>query len=158
MTSAIKELTIKRTFDAPRELVWKAWTDPELIKQWFGPAGFMNPVAEVDARKGGAIHIVMEDSAGLIKKGSKYPMRGIFTEVAPGERLVFTNNAVDYTTDALLIESMTTVTLEKLGNKTKLTMHTAVTKVAPGMEQALAGMGAGWSQSFDKLKVLIGKI
>lgn len=60
MGKPIKELTITHTFDTSRELVWKAWTDPNLLKQWFDPSGVTNPVCELDARKGGTIYIVMK--------------------------------------------------------------------------------------------------
>src|SRR5271157_1381916 len=91
MEKPIKELTIKRTFDAPRELVWKAWTDPKLLKQWFGPRGVTNPICEVDARKGGIIYIVMEAGEELgPAKGMRWPMKGKFDEVVPYERFVFT--------------------------------------------------------------------
>ena len=58
--SSKRELTITRTFDAPRELVWKAWTDPKMLERWWGPRGVTNPTCEFDATKGGEIYIVME--------------------------------------------------------------------------------------------------
>jgi len=60
----IKEVVITRTFDAPRELVWKAWTDEVMIKEWFGPTGFTIPVSQLDVRSGGALRIVMRGPAG----------------------------------------------------------------------------------------------
>ena len=83
----VKELTLTRVFDAPRERVWDAWTDPKLLAQWWGPQGFTSPVCEVDARPGGALLIHM---SGM---GMLAPMTGIFKEVVKPERLVFTNNA-----------------------------------------------------------------
>ena len=83
-------VTIRRTFDAPRALVWRAWTDPKMMAQWFGPRMFTTPVCELDVRVGGALRIVMRGP-----DGSEYPMKGIFTEVVPEERLVFTNIPTD---------------------------------------------------------------
>jgi uncharacterized protein YndB with AHSA1/START domain len=72
----IKELTIIRTFDAPCELVWKAWTDPKLLKQWWGPNNVTIPECEIDQRVGGTFYIVMEAGEAMGSyKGTKWPMR-----------------------------------------------------------------------------------
>jgi uncharacterized protein YndB with AHSA1/START domain len=84
------ELTMTRVFDAPRELVFRAWTDPERLKRWWGPKGFTNPVCEVDVRPGGAIRIHMRGPDGTV-----YPMTGAFIEIVEAERLVFTSSALD---------------------------------------------------------------
>src|SRR5680860_496485 len=91
-TSTNRDLTITRVFDAPRDLVYKAWTDPALMTRWFGPKDFTNPVCELDVRPGGAILIHMQGPDGTV-----YPMTGEFQEVVPPERLVFTSSAVSYT-------------------------------------------------------------
>src|SRR5439155_6676281 len=84
-------VTLTRVFEAPRALVWKAWTDPEVMAQWFGPRGFTNPVCQLDVRVGGSLHIVMRGP-----DGNDYPMKGVFREVLAPERLVFTNIAIDH--------------------------------------------------------------
>src|SRR5208282_1015543 len=109
--SAERELVITRIFDAPRELVFKAWTDPRHVAQWWGPKGFTNPVCEMDVRPGGALRIVMR-----APDGSEYPMTGIFREIVAPERLVFTNVAVDKAGKPLL-EGLTTVTFAEAGGK-----------------------------------------
>ncbi|MDE1767918.1 MAG: SRPBCC domain-containing protein [Candidatus Micrarchaeota archaeon] len=147
----LKELTITRTFDAPRELVWKAWTDPKLLKQWFGPRGVTNPICEVDARKGGEIYIVMEAGPELgPAKGMRWPMRGTFDEVVPYERFVLTGNALD-DKQGIMLENRQTVILEDIEGKTKMTLHVVVTKVTKDGERAVAGMQAGFTQQIDKL-------
>src|SRR5215471_5530713 len=83
-------VTLIRVFDAPRALVWKAWTDPKMMAQWFGPRGFTNPICELDVRIGGSLRIVMRGP-----DGTDYPMKGKFREITPPERLVFTNIAID---------------------------------------------------------------
>ncbi|MGE5367698.1 MAG: SRPBCC domain-containing protein [Betaproteobacteria bacterium] len=98
------EITIIRVFNAPRALVFKAWTDASELAQWWGPKDFANPVCELDVRDGGAIRIHMRSP-----DGSVYPMRGEFREIVPPERLVFTNIAVD-AADQPIIEGLTTVT------------------------------------------------
>lgn len=157
MEKILKEVKITRMFAAPVQLVWQAWVDSRLIQQWFGPKGFTNIISEVDAQEGEEIHIVMEDTEGLIQKGSRYPMKGVFIEVVPEERLVFTNNAVD-AANTPLIEGITTVTFEEAGDMTKMTMDTKISNFKPGMEQALNGMEEGWIQSFEKLKILLEKL
>ena len=142
----VRELTLTRVFDAPRERVWAAWTDPKLLAQWWGPHGFTNPVCEVDARAGGAILIHMSGFGMLA------PMTGIFKEVVKPERLVFTNNAFFEVPPAKpVIEGITTVTFEDLGGKTKVTVRNVVLRAAPEAGQALEGMEPGWTQSLEKL-------
>jgi uncharacterized protein YndB with AHSA1/START domain len=151
MEKPIKELTITRTFDAPRELVWKAWTDPNLLRQWFGPRGVTNPICEVDARKGGTIYVVMEAGPELgPAKGMRWPMKGTFEEVNPYERFVFTAGALD-DKQGIMLENRQTVTLEEVDGKTKMTLHIAVTMVTKNAGQAIAGMEAGVNQQVDKL-------
>ena len=141
-------VTLTRIFDAPRALVWKAWTDPKMMAQWFGPRNFTNPVCELDVRVGGSLRVVMR-----APDGNEYPMKGEFREVAPPERLVFTNIATDQDGKHLL-EGETTVILSESGGKTTLTLQTHAIGLVPIASQMLAGMEAGWNQSIDKLAEL----
>jgi uncharacterized protein YndB with AHSA1/START domain len=102
-----RELTITRVFDAPRALVFKVWTDPKHLAQWWGPQGFTNPVCEFDARVGGELRIHMRGPDGAI-----YPMKGVIREFAPPERLAFTSIAIDAAGNHLL-EGMTTVLFDE---------------------------------------------
>jgi uncharacterized protein YndB with AHSA1/START domain len=147
-----REATITRTFDAPRELVFKAWTDPQHVAQWWGPKYFSNTVCELDARPGGAIRIHMRGPDGTV-----YPMKGVFREVVPPERLVFTSSTFENEEGNPQLEATHTVTFEDQGGKTKLTLHAVITKAGPGTEMALSGMEVGWNQSFDKLAELLSK-
>jgi uncharacterized protein YndB with AHSA1/START domain len=140
---------IVRVFDAPRALVWQAWTDPKMLAQWFGPRGFNSRVPELDPRVGGSLRIVMHGP-----DGNDYPMKGIFREVAAPERLVFSNIAIDNEGKHLL-EGLTTVTFSEQGGKTKMTLHTYAVGLVPIAKQMLAGMEAGWTQSIDKLEELL---
>lgn len=141
-----RELTITRILDAPRELVFKAWTAPKHVAQWWGPKYFTNPVCELDVRPGGAIHIDMAAPDGAI-----YPMTGTFHEIVEPERLVFTGSAIEDEEGNPQLESLTTVILVEHEGKTKLTLHVVVTRATPASEGALAGMEEGWNQSLDKL-------
>jgi uncharacterized protein YndB with AHSA1/START domain len=138
-------VTLTRLYDAPRDLVWRAWTDPKHMAQWFGPRGFTSSVPELDVRAGGALRIVMHGP-----DGNDYPMKGVFREVKPPQRLVFSNIAIDKDGNHLL-EGETTVILEEQGGKTKLTLKTYAKGLVPMAPQMLSGMEAGWSQSLDKL-------
>jgi uncharacterized protein YndB with AHSA1/START domain len=140
-----REVVITRIFDAPRSLVFQAWTDPKHMANWWGPNGFTNPVCEMDVRVGGAYHIVMRGP-----DGADYPCRGVYREIVEPERLLFTNLAVDKEGNVLL-DGFTTVTFEEHGGKTKLTLQTRATGLVAGAERMLAGMEAGWTQSLDKL-------
>lgn len=149
-----RELTITRVFNAPREAVFKAWTDPALLAQWWGPTGVTNPVCEVDVRPGGAINIVMLAGEELGElKGSKWPMTGTFQEITPPEKLVYVSSAI--MDDKPILECTNTVTFEEHEGQTKLTLHIVVTKTTPEAAGPLAGMEMGWSQSIDKLAKLI---
>jgi uncharacterized protein YndB with AHSA1/START domain len=141
---------IVRVFDAPRALVWQAWTDPKMMAQWFGPRHFTSSVPELDARVGGKLRIVMHGP-----DGNDYPMKGVFLEVVAPERLVFTNIALDNDGNHLL-EGKTTVTLTEQGGKTTLTVKSHAVGRVPIAPQMLAGMDAGWNQSIDKLGELVG--
>jgi uncharacterized protein YndB with AHSA1/START domain len=144
-----RTMTLTRVFDAPRELVWRAWTDPKHLAQWFGPKQFTSSVPQLDVRIGGALRIVMRGP-----DGNDYPMKGTFLEVVPSERLVFSNIAVDKDGNHLL-EGETTVTLSEQGGETKLTLRTYAKGLVPIAPQMLAGMEAGWSKSFEKLQELV---
>jgi uncharacterized protein YndB with AHSA1/START domain len=146
---AEREITITRVFDAPRELVFKAWTDAKHVAQWWGPKGFTNPVCELDARVGGMLRIHMRAPDGSI-----YPMKGEIRELVAPERLVFTSIAVD-AAGRHLLEGLTTVTFADEGGKTKLTLHAKAVAVVEEAVAYLQGMEAGWTQSIDKLQVFV---
>lgn len=144
--STERELVITRIFDAPRELVFKAWTDPKHVAQWWGPKDFTNPVCELDVRPGGALLIHMRGPDGVV-----YPMKGVFHEIAEPERLVFTSSAFEDEAGNPQLEVLNTVTFVEQGGKTKLTLRAVVVRSTPEVAAALAGMEEGWNQSLDKL-------
>jgi uncharacterized protein YndB with AHSA1/START domain len=149
--SSINELVISREVDAPRDLVWKAWTDAKHLAQWWGPHGFTNPVCEVDLRPGGAILIHMKAPDGTV-----YPMKGTFEEIVAPERLVFLSGAMDET-GKLLFEVLNTVTFAEQAGKTKLTMHARVVSATDEAGRYLSGMEVGWTQSLERLEAFVTK-
>ncbi len=142
---AEKEVILTRTFKAPRELVFRAWTDPAQLAQWWGPSIFTNPVCEADPRVGGKWHIVMRSP-----DGTDYPCGGVYEEVLPPARLVFTNNALA-PDGSMILRGHTTVTFAAHEGGTLLTLKTRAAALIPEMVNALKGMEQGWSQSLDKL-------
>ena len=149
----MNDLNITRTFDAPRDLVFTAWTDPKHLAQWWGPHHFTNPRCEIDARPGGAIHIDMRGPDGMV-----YPMKGEVKEIVKPERLVFTSMPIDDKGNALF-EVLTTATFTERNGKTTVSVNAHVVRtVAPEAEQMLAGMEAGWTQSLERLEEYVSHV
>ena len=140
-----REVTITRVFDAPRDLVFAAWTESERMKEWWGPRGFTAPLCESDARPGGKLRIHMRGPDGTI-----YPMAGVYEEFVPVERVVCRSWAHDENEADAEFEILTTATFEDAGGKTKLTMNARVVKAGPGAEFAINGMEQGWSETLDR--------
>jgi len=145
-----QDLVLTRIFDAPREIVFRAWTDPKHLAEWFGPHGFTNPVCEVDLRPGGEWRHVMRGP-----DGNDYPMTAIFQEVVRPERLVFVTYVPDK--EKSLFEILNTVTFNDQAGKTKLTLEAKVLKSTPEAAPMLAGMEEGWSQSLERLTKYLSK-
>jgi len=145
------EVKFTRVFDAPRQLVFKAWTDPKHVAQWWGPTGFTNPRCELDVRPGGAIRIDMRGPDGTV-----YPMSGVYQEIVEPERLVFTSIALDDAGNPLF-ENLNTVTFTEHAGKTTITLQTCVIKSTDKALQYLKGMEIGWSMSLDRLEAHIMK-
>lgn len=145
MANEERELVLTRVFDAPRELVFKLWTDPKHVAQWWGPHGFTNLVCELDLRPGGAILIHMRGPDGIV-----YPMTGVYEEVVRPERLVFTSAALDLDGNPMF-EVLTTVTFAEESGKTKQILRARVIRRTAQAAPYLAGMEAGWTQSLERL-------
>lgn len=136
---------VKHRFAARREIVFKAWTDPAYVAQWWGPHQFTNPVCELDIRPGGRLRIHMRGPEGTI-----YPMTGIYREVVEPERLVFTSTPLD-DDGKPIFEVLNTVTFVEDGQGTLVTLHARVLKTTAEAEMYLQGMEAGWTQTLERL-------
>jgi uncharacterized protein YndB with AHSA1/START domain len=152
MESSQWDLVMTRVFDAPRELVFKVWTDSKHVAQWWGPNGFTNPVCEVDARVGGAIRIDMRAPNGVV-----YPMKAVFQEVDEPERLVFVSSALDEKGNSLF-DLLNTILFVDRHGKTELTLQVRVITATIEAPQYLKGMEMGWSQSLDRLDAHVAAI
>ncbi len=132
--------------------MFKVWTDPKHVAQWWGPNGFTNPVCELDVRPGGTIRIDMRGPDGVI-----YPMKGVFHEIVEPERLVFTSSALEDEKGNPQLVVLTTVTFAEVNGKTKLTLQADVVKSTPAAAGALAGMEQGWRESLGRLAAHLAK-
>ena len=150
---AERTVTLTRVLKAPRALVWQAWTDPEMLKQWWGPEEFTNPVVKGDIKQGGVLNITMRGP-----KGSPWdmdmPMVKRYREIVPGQKLVFENEPIGPNGERL-IDALTTVTFSDHPDGTLMEMTTVAKALAPMAVGMLGGMEQGWSQSFDKLARLV---
>ena len=152
-TGSKDALVIERTFDAPVDLIWQMWTQPEHFKKWYGPTGFSVPVAEMDVRVGGKRLLCMEMKTP--DRSMKMWFTGEYREVAPKKRLVYTDSMADENGNVLSPSAMgmpeehpatteVTVLLEDLGGRTKMIMTHA------GIPADSGGAG-GWEQAFVKM-------
>jgi len=149
--TAERTLVLTRTLNAPRAVVWKAWTDPVELAKWWGPRGFTNPVCEFDARPGGKVNIHM-----TWKDGTTAAMGGVVKEVVPQERLVF-SATVPGEDGTPKLENLNTITFEEVGSKTLLTVTATIVHFTPEAAQNIKGMEMGWIQTLDKLAELVAK-
>ena len=136
------EVVMTRVVDAPRRLVWEAWTSPEHLPHWMlGPPGWTMPVCEIDLRPGGAWHFVWRKS-----DGTEMEMRGVYKEVVPPERLVATESwGGDWP------ETVNTLILSEEGGKTTITQRMLYPSKAARDAALKTGIKDGVSMSFDRL-------
>jgi uncharacterized protein YndB with AHSA1/START domain len=145
------EFVLTRTFDAPRDLVFKAWTEPQHLARWWGPKGFTNPLCEWDAQAGGKIFDVMRGP-----DGTEYPMGGEFREIDPPGRLVFMCGPLDEK-GKFIFEFLHTATFAERAGKTEMTLHSKVLRATPGADRYIRGFEMGMSLSLDRLTELLGQ-
>lgn len=156
-----QEFVFSRTFDAPRDLVWKAWTEPEHLAQWWGPKGCTIRVAKFDLRPGGIFHYAMQ-----FQPGHDMWARFIYCEIAPPERLVFVNAFSDreggltrppypQLGDDWPLEVLNTVTFAEQKGQTNLTVRGKPLNASKAAWQAYVrmhdSMRQGFGGTFDKL-------
>jgi uncharacterized protein YndB with AHSA1/START domain len=155
------EFRIERVFDAPRERVWSAWTDPVKVAQWFGPKGCTVEVLASDFRPGGSLRARMQQGEYT------YYGKFVYREIVAPERLAYEHGFADpegnFTASPFggewPLRLYTVVTLEELGDKTKLVLTWTPLEASAAEEAAFAhnldSMTGGWGGSFDKLDELL---
>jgi uncharacterized protein YndB with AHSA1/START domain len=140
-TAAERELVIARVFDAPRELVFKAWTDPRHAKNWWGPRDYPATLLVMDVRPGGAWRNCLQST----ETGEELWQHGVFREVIPPERLVFTFVWEEEGERGL--ETLVTVTFAEEGGKTRMTFRQTPFQ----SDGERDGHRGGWTSTFDRL-------
>jgi uncharacterized protein YndB with AHSA1/START domain len=146
---------ITRIFDAPRELVWQAWTDPQHLMRWWGPQHFTSPSCSIDLRVGGKYHFCMQGP-----DGQKIWSTGVYQELVAPERIVYKDSFADEEGNAVSASyygmgndipfGMTvTVTFEDMSGKTKMTLRHEGIPAGEMSEMTVQG----WNESFDKLVI-----
>src|SRR5258706_15861098 len=150
---ADRELVLTRVIAAPRAKLFRAWTEPDLMKQWFTPRPWTTPVIEVDVRPGGASLVVMRGP-----DGNEVPHRGVYLDVVENQRLVFTDA---YTTawEPSGKPFMTAIiTFEDEGGKTRYTARARHWTAADREAHETMGFHDGWGRATDQLEALVARL
>ena len=159
------EFVIKRTFSAPIERVWKAWTDPDQLLQWWGPKGFATVSAKIgELKTGGMFHYCLRSPQGQEMWG-----RFVYREIVPNERLVYINSFSDPAggigrhplAPDWPLQLLSTVTFAEKDGKTTVTIrwipHEATEKERETFEKGKDSMQAGWSGTLDQLETYLNR-
>ena len=148
---AERELVLERIFDASREKVYRAWTEPKLLKQWFAPLPWTTPGAALDVRPGGSSLIVMRDP-----DGKDYPSQGVYLEVVENEKLVFTDAFTSAWAPSEKSFMLAIVTFEDLDEgKTRYTARVRHWTVEDRETHEKMGFHEGWGRCADQLAELL---
>jgi uncharacterized protein YndB with AHSA1/START domain len=152
-----REVLVTRVFDAPRELVWKAWTDPKMIMKWWGPKGFTSPAARIDFRVGGSYLFCMRTP-----DGQELWSKGIYKEIIPMEKIVATDQFSDKDGNTISASVyglpgdwpeylLVTITFEDLKGRTRITLRHSGLPAGELEGQTVVG----WNESLDKLAAIL---
>lgn len=148
-----RELILTRIINAPPAAVFKAWTDPTLLKQWFTPPPYVTTVAELDVRPGGSSLIVMRGPDGV-----DMPNPGVYLEVVPNERLVLTDAYAKAWEPSDKPFMTIVLTFENEGGKTKYTARVRHWTVADREAHEKMGFYEGWGIATDQLAALVSNV
>ncbi len=149
-SSAPRELVLTRLIDAPREKLYRAWTEPALIKQWFAPLPWTVPHVETDLRAGGSTLIVMRGP-----DGTEFPNRGVYLEVVPNERIVFTDAFTQAWEPSEKPFFTGIITFEEEAGQTRYTARARHWSAADCAAHEKMGFHEGWGKCADQLAALV---
>jgi uncharacterized protein YndB with AHSA1/START domain len=146
------EIITTRVFNAPRTLVFKAWTDPKHVAKWWGPKAFTSYDCEIDLRPGGSFRLLMSGPDGTV-----YPCRGIYREIVEPEKIVLVGPSDDSPAcgAGLPPNAVVTVTFADLDGRTKLTIHTQLRSADDVAAVTQAGYVVGWESCLDRLAEIV---
>jgi uncharacterized protein YndB with AHSA1/START domain len=153
-----KDLHFERTYPADRATVWRAWTDAEILRRWWGPDKTTVTDCEIDLRVGGAIHVVTEAGPDMGKyAGTRWPMTGTFTRIDDLERLTYDarswtegdegGSTIEHTNDIAFGDGT--------DGSTTIRLHVAITAIGPQAKMAAFGMKWGYRAQLDALERLL---
>ncbi len=150
-----RDLSFERSYKASTSDVWRAWTDPEALREWWGPENTSIPECELDLKVGGRFHIVMEAGSGMGKyEGTRWPMIGTFSAVEENSRLVYDARSwTEGEEETSSIEHTNSLSLvEQPDGLTKVMLTISITKIGPEAKLAAFGMKWGYKQYLEKLE------
>jgi uncharacterized protein YndB with AHSA1/START domain len=148
-----RELVLERIIDAAPAKLYRAWTEPELLKQWFAPLPYTTPVAELDVRPGGSNLVVMRGP-----DGTEMPNRGVYLEVVENERLVFTDAYTEAWKPSDKPFMTVILSFEDLGGKTRYIARVRHWTVADRETHENMGFHTGWGICADQLAALVARL
>ena len=143
------ELVLTRLIDAPRAALYRCWTEPELLKQWFAPLPYTTSRAELDVRPGGSSLVVMQGPDGV-----QMPNHGVYLEVVPNEKIVFTDSFLSAWVPNPKPFMTVTLTFEAEAGRTRYTARGVHPTIADRERHEQMGFHQGWGQCADQLAVL----
>lgn len=153
-----KAFSFERTYAAPVAAVWEAWTNPEQLRQWWGPDKTTVPECALDLQVGGRIYLVMEAGEEMGKyQGTRWPMEGTFTRIEAPHRLAYEARSWTEGEEGSYIQHVNEVELSEEGGKTTVNLHITITEIGPGVKAKLAAFGMRWGYKaqLDKLDALL---
>ena len=145
-----RDLVLTRLIDAPCEKLFRAWTEPALLVQWFAPLPYTTSRAELDVRPGGSNLVVM-----CSPDGQEMPNRGVYLEIRPNERLVFTDAFTSAWVPSAKPFMTVILTFEDEAGKTRYTARVRHWTVADREAHETMGFHQGWGQCADQLAALV---
>lgn len=152
MIETDRDLVLTRLIDAPRAKLYEAWTKPEVMKQWFAPLPYTTPFVETDVRPGGSNKITMRGPDGV-----DLPNRGVYLEVVPNERLVFTDAYTEAWVPSEKPFMTVILTFVEEAGKTRYTARVRHWTVEDREAHEKMGFHQGWGQCADQLEALVTK-
>ncbi len=148
-----RELVLSRLVDASRDKLYRAWTDPELLKRWFAPLPYTTILAKLDVRVGGAMMVVM-----CSPDGQELPSPGVYLEVVENRRLVFTDAYTEAWVPSPKPFMTVILTFEDEGDKTRYLARVRHWTVEDREAHEAMGFHQGWGQCADQLAALVAKL
>lgn len=160
MFKKTKTLHLERSYHAPIETVWRAWTEADMLREWWGPEKTFVPECDIDLVVGGRIHIVMQAGEGMGKyQGTRWPMAGTFTLIEEPARLCYDARSwTEGEEEGSTIHHSNDITLTERDGVTDVQLHVTITSIGAKAKMAAFGMKWGYKAQLDKLEKYLSKM